>query len=649
MTRNGNEKSGSQPGDYPRAAILVLALSLLSRTCDIRAEGGPLSLDYSKDIQPLLENYCLKCHGPEKPKGGVNLSTFTNVATIHAEPRTWQTVLTQLRERNMPPQNKPQPKTEERTRLIDWIEATLDSIDDSQLAKDPGRKIIHRLSRFEYNNTIRDLLGVDTRPADKFPPDGGGGGGFDNNADTLFIPPILMEKYLVAAGEILEAAKPERIFIVKSSFLISKRSAARQIIEHFALRAFRRPIEKDDVEDLLGLYDRAVKRGESHEEGVKLAIKAVLVSPNFLFRIEVNRNTAEPYRINDHELATRLSYFLWSSMPDDRLLAVAAQKRLHEPKVLQAEVHRMLQSPKAKAFAENFATQWLRVKELKTSAQPDRRRFPEFTTELRDAMYAEPIEFFHSLLREDRSLLEFIDSDYTFVNADLARHYGIEGVEGGQFQRVNLTDRNRGGLLGMGGVLTLTSYPLRTSPVLRGKWVLEEIIGAPPPPPPPLIKSLPRDDKPKDGLTLRQRLEKHREDAACAACHKRMDPIGFGLENFDAIGRWRTEIADQPVDASGEMTTGEKFTGPVELKKILLERRNEFARNLIEKMLAYALGRGLEIYDMPTVRAITKTLAKDGYRTETLVVEIAKSYPFQYRRNNPIQLTQHTESDGARP
>jgi hypothetical protein len=639
-------KSGREPSDQvrsagyrPRMAILLFVLLLGDGTRGVRADGGVLSFDYAKDIHSLIENYCLKCHGPEKPKGGVNLSTFTNIACVKADPRTWQTVLTQLRERNMPPQNKPQPKTEERTRLIDWIEVTLDSIDDSQLARDPGRKIIHRLSQFEYNNTVRDLLGVDTRPADKFPPDGGGGGGFDNNADTLFIPPILMEKYLVAAGEILESAKPGRIFIAKPAFLMSKRSAARQILEYFAHRAFRRPVEKDELEDLLGLYDRAGKRGENHESGVKLALKAILVSPNFLFRIEANRSTTEPYRINDYELATRLSYFLWSSMPDDNLLAVAAQKRLHEPKVLEAEIQRMLQSPKAKAFAENFATQWLRVKELKTSAQPDTRRFPEFTAELRDAMYAEPVEFFHSLLRGNRSLLEFIDSDYTFVNADLARHYGIEGVEGRQFQRVKFSDRNRGGLLGMAGVLTLTSYPLRTSPVLRGKWVLEEILGSPPPPPPPLIKSLPRDDKPKDGLTLRQRLEKHREDVTCAACHKRMDPLGFGLENFDAIGRWRTEIADQPVDASGEMTTGEKFSGPVELKQILLDRKNEFARNVIEKMLAYALGRGLEIHDMPTVREITKTLAKDGYHAGTLVVEIVKSYPFQYRRNNPIQLT----------
>jgi hypothetical protein len=247
-------------------------------------------------------------------------------------------------------------------------------------------------------------------------------------------------------------------------------------------------------------------------------------------------------------------------------------------------------------------------------------------------MYAEPVEFFHALLREDASLLRLLDADYTFANEELARHYGIEGVKGTAMQKVILTDQHRGGVLGMAGVLTLTSYPLRTSPVLRGKYVLEEILGTPPPPPPPLVKSLPPDDRPREGLTLRQRLEKHRENADCAACHKRMDPLGFGLENFDAIGRWRTEIAGKPVDASGEMTTGEKFSGPVELKKVLLSRKDDFVRNLSEKMLAYALGRGLEFYDTPAVRKIARAVEDSGYRASTLVLEVARSYPFQYQR-----------------
>jgi hypothetical protein len=259
-------------------------------------------------------------------------------------------------------------------------------------------------------------------------------------------------------------------------------------------------------------------------------------------------------------------------------------------------------------------------------------------------MVREPIEVFQTILRENSSLLGLVDSDYTYLNEELAKHYGISGVAGPEMRRVALTDRNRGGILGMGGILTLTSYPRRTSPVLRGKWVLEEILGAPPPPPPPMVKSLPQDDKPKEGLTFRQQLEKHRTDPNCASCHKRMDPLGFGLENFDAIGRWRTEIGGQPVDASGVMVTGEEFKGPAELKQLLLGRHEEFVRNLTEKMLSYALGRGLEYYDTPIVRQIARDVAQSGFRSTVLIMEIVKSYPFQYRRNNPVTLAAGADS-----
>jgi hypothetical protein len=255
-------------------------------------------------------------------------------------------------------------------------------------------------------------------------------------------------------------------------------------------------------------------------------------------------------------------------------------------------------------------------------------------------MFRETITFFHALLRDDRSLLDLIDADYTFLNGELARHYGIEGVAGPQMRRVALKDGRRGGVLTMASVLTLTSYPQRTSPVLRGKWVLDEILGTPPPPPPPNAGGLPAEDAPKEGLTFRQRLEKHREKPECASCHRRMDPIGFGLENFDGIGRWRDAIGGTPVDASGDLATGETFTGPAELKKHLLARRQEFVRNVAEKMLAYALGRGVEPYDIPAVRKITAAVEKNGYRTETLVREIVMSYPFRYRRDEPSKVAQ---------
>ena len=584
----------------------------------------------------LIDAHCVKCHDSDTAKGNLDLTVLKTQKDVERDPRRLETLLRFVRDREMPPPSKrPQPKEEERQRLIDWAEHTLANIDYDQFPKDPGRTVIHRLSRLEYNNTVRDLLGITNKPADRFPADGGGGGGFDNNADTLFVPPILMEKYLEAATEMLEEVQPERIFMERPGFLKSRSAAARRNLEALATRAFRRPVEKVEVDALMKLFERASQRGESFETSVKFALRAVLVSPNFIFRIELDQPGDLPYRINNYELATRLSYFLWSSMPDDELFRVAAQGKLHEPTVIEAQVKRMLRDPKSQAFAANFAGQWLRVEELKTTVQPDPERFRQFTPELRDAMYREPIEFFASTVRDNASLIALLDSDYTFVNETLAKHYGITNVTGVEFRRVSLPDRNRGGVLGMGGVLTLTSYPQRTSPVLRGKWVLEELLGTPPPPPPPDAGGLPAEDAPRNGLTFRQRLEEHRKKPQCVGCHSRMDPLGFGLENFDAIGRWRTKIRNEPVDASGVMPGGEKFTGPAELKQVLLARKDEFARNLTERMLAYALGRGVEYYDMPTIKRITDKLKSDDYRGATLVMEVAKSYPFQNRRNVP--------------
>ncbi len=603
----------------------------------VAADSAP---SFSHDIQPLLEQYCFKCHGAAKPKAGVNLEQFKDDTSLWRDPRLWETVVTQLRERAMPPDGKPQPSESERQRLTDWVAAKLDSLDRGDVPRDPGRVLIHRLSRFEYNNTVRDLFGVTSSPADKFPADGGGGAGFDNNASTLFIPPILMEKLLAAADETLAEAGPDKIFIAKAGGLVSSRRAARKIADYFVLHIFRRPPERAETERFLALYDAVIKRGATHEDAVKQMLKAMLISPHFLFRIEADQNNPGPYRINDYELASRLSYFLWSSKPDDTLFRLAEQKRLHEPGVLQEQVRRMMSDSKGRALAENFAGQWLRVKELKTSARPDPGRFPNFSNSLRDAMIEEPIAVFHSIVRENRSLLDLIDADYTYANEDLAKIYGIAGVTGPEFRRVALADHRRGGVLGMGAILTLTSYPLRTSPVLRGKWVLEEILGASTPPPPPMVKSLPQDDRPQKGLTFRQQLEQHRTNPECANCHKRMDPLGFGLENFDPIGRWRDQISGQPLDASGQMVTGEKFNGPTELKKILENRKEEFIRNLTGKMLSYALGRGLEYYDIPVVKQLAKAVLQNECRSSTLIAEIVTSYPFQYRRNQPLTLAE---------
>ena len=604
--------------------------------------GAAEAPSYDAQIKPLLSTYCYKCHGPEKPKHGVNLSKFGEVASIHRDPKLWRNVLTQLNERAMPPENKPQPTDMERLMLIEWIQHTLNNPDPSAFAKDPGRVTLRRLNRTEYNNTVRDLFDVAVKPADAFPADGAGGGGFDNNADTLFIPPILMEQYLAAADAVLHEARNDRLLVASPSDALGKREAAEKVLSHYTFRAFRRPVPHDELERYLRLFDVADRRGDDFPQAIRLALKAILVSPHFLFRVEQDKPDAkEPWEVSDFELASRLSYFLWSTMPDDALFELARAGRLREPAVLEEQVRRMLKDPQSKALAEGFGTQWLRVRELLTTANPDPQKFPGFNAQVRFSMYDEAVAFVDSVFREDAALTTLLDADYTFVNDWLADHYGIKSRVGGGdgkgevMRRVELKEMggHRGGVLGLGAVLTVTSYPLRTSPVLRGKWVLEEVLGAPPPPPPPDLPELPKDDAKQNGLTFRQQLELHRKDVQCASCHNRMDPLGFGLENFDAVGRWRTDVAGEPVDASGVMTSGESFAGPAELKKVLLARKDEFVRNVTEKLLAYALGRGLEYYDQPTVKEIGDALSRGEYKSGTLVLEIVKSYPFRYRRN----------------
>lgn len=598
-----------------------------------RADAAP---DFASEVRPLLDKYCFNCHGEKRPKGGVNLAKYADEAALQKNPKLLQHLVILIKEHEMPPANKPQPKPEEHEKLLAGLTAAYDNIDYSKIVKDPGRTIIHRLSRTEYNNTVRDLYGATNNPADKFPSDGGGGAGFDNNADTLFVPPILLEKYLQAAEEIVEQALPERVFISKPGLLKSRKSAAKEIIEHHGLRTFRRPLEKAETDLYTSLYSRFATT--NHEAGVKAALKAQLVSPSFLFRIERDQETNGAYRINDWELASRLSYFIWGSMPDEHLFELARKGTLH--KNIEQEVVRMLRDAKSRDFADSFAGQWLGIKSLKTTVQPDPRRYPNFTPELRDAMYDEPIQVFHSLLKKNGSLLDLLNADYTYVNEPLAKLYKIEGVKGAEMQRVALNDKNRGGLLGMASVLTLTSYPQRTSPVLRGKWILEEVLGTPTPPPPPNAGGLPADDAPKNGQTFRKRLELHRQKPECFSCHNRMDPLGFGLENFDGIGQWRTDIGGEKVDATGKMTSGEEFSGPAQLKVILLGRKDEFLRNVTEKMLGYALGRGLDFYDTPAVREIAKNVRESNYSAQQLVIEVAKSFPFNYRRNQPIEAVE---------
>jgi hypothetical protein len=406
-----------------------------------------------------------------------------------------------------------------------------------------------------------------------------------------------------------------------------------RIMTDVARRAFRRPVTARELEQYVALARRAEQEEGSLAEGLAVGLQALLVAPDFLFRIERDRpvtGRATSYRISPHELASRLSYFLWASMPDDELRRAADAGTLRDPKVLGIQVRRMLRDPRAHALAEHFGGQWLQFRALESITR-DRDRFPEFEDYLRFSMRRETETFFDHIVRGDRSILEFIDGKYSFLNERLARHYGIGNVTGPEFRRVDLTGSPRAGVLTQASVLTVSSYATRTSPVLRGKWILDNLLDAPPPEPPADVPNL---DETTIGTSasMREQLELHRKNPTCASCHRRMDPLGFGLENFDAVGAWRTMDGKFPIDASGQLPDGRTFTGPVELTAILSADREAFARSLTSKLLTYGLGRGLERYDAKTVKGIASRLPAHGYRFSGLIQEIVTSLPFQSRR-----------------
>jgi hypothetical protein len=611
---------------------------------------------FEKEIHPFLKTYCVSCHNPQKKRGDLDLARFQKDADVGSDDEVWAEVAARVLAHEMPPEGKRQPSIEKRRSFVRWARSVAKKTDDcKQLASDrntnfyKGHVMSRRLSRAEYNNSIRDLIGLDLRPADRFPSDGSGGEGFDNNGDSLFTSAIHVEKYLDAAEYILNTVlKPSaadvsrfssqaiararvRLLIAAPSADLTPHEAARRIVDRFAERAFRRPVQEAEVERLLTVFDRAQQRGDSFETALKLPLKAVLISPHFLFLVEPEADKDGVHPLPDYPLASRLSYFLWASMPDEELLLRAAEGKLRDEGFLREQVRRMLRDPRARGLAESFTSQWLGLGALGATVRPDPQRFPEFDDLLADAMRQEPIRFFDNLIREERSLLELLDADYTFANERLARHYGIEGVRGSDMQRVSLADKNRGGVLGMAGVLTVTSIPLRTSPVLRGKWVLEELLGARVPPQPANVGELPKDDRNDKGLSFRKQLEQHRSRTECASCHQRMDPLGFSLENFDPIGRFRTEQAGQPIDSVGQLPSGEKINGPRDLRAVLLKQKTEFLRNLSRKLLGYALGRQLYRFDQCVIDDALKALEADGYKAPVLIERIALSYPFRHR------------------
>ena len=427
-----------------------------------------------------------------------------------------------------------------------------------------------------------------------------------------------------------------KIFICRPSSNRDEEACAGKIVSALSHRAYRRPVSEEDVSILLGFYKENRSEG-SFEDGIRGAIERILLDPEFLFRFETDPEsmTADTaYRISDLELASRLSFFLWSSIPDDELLNLAEQDVLQEPVVLEQQVRRMLEDSRSKALMTNFPGQWLLLRNL-PSYSPDPEVFPYFDDNLREALQRETELFFESLLREDRPIPDLLMADYTFVNERLAAHYGIPNIYGSRFRRVTLTDKNRRGLLGHGSILTATSYANRTAPTLRGKWILDNILGAPPPAAPPDIPELKENASGDQALTMRERMEEHRANPACASCHNQMDPLGFALENFDGIGGWRDKDGGSTIDPSGLLPGGEKFQGPAELREVLFGKRDQFVATVTERLLTYALGRELEYYDAPAVRNIMRDATRADYRWSSVILSIVKSVPFQMRRSQP--------------
>ena len=628
-------------------------LLLLLVPAPVCAQTGAAAYSVA-DSQAFVKKYCQSCHQGTKPSAGFDVSSYqSDPQSVTSDLNRWSRVFQRVREASMPPKGMPAPSTEEREKFVTWIEGDLHSRICSAGVQ-PGPAPIRRLNRSQYSNTIRDLLDIQFEAGRHLPEDGAGGEGFDNAAETLFLSPIHAEKYLEAAKESLSFALKDtrtraKIFVAQPGPHLAPAKAAKQILSAFLPRAFRRPVTEPETDRYLALFSAAVKRGDKFDAAMQYALEAVLISPDFLFRIEEPNPTPEIRRINDYELASRLSYFLWNSMPDEQLFDLAAKGTLHEPDTLKKQITRMLdpgvrfkdtdddvrliKNAKVEAFAQQFVEQWLGTRDLGREIKPDEKLFPQFyDPEIQSSIQLEPVMFMKELLTSNLSVLNFIDSKFGMINATLNKFYGLNVKASGYHEPVTLPPgSHRGGLTGMAAVLAVSSHADRTSPVLRGKWVLEALLGTPPPPPPPDVPAL-EDSHSSNPRTLRERLSEHRANPVCASCHQRIDPLGFALENYDVLGRWRTEEPGGKIDATGELPDGTKFDGPEQLKQVLMQRKDVFVRYFTGKMLGYALGRGLTLQDSCTVDAIVSKLAKDDYKAQTLVTEIVLSVPFQYQQ-----------------
>lgn len=613
---------------------------------------------FAKEVRPVLEAKCLSCHSGEKPEGEFDLAPVAKAEQPIDHAPVWDRVAGRVRLNEMPPAGSPGLSDPEKAALHRWFDSRPGRDLCDELATDEtkswyrGRVMSRRITSGEYDRMMAALFGVDLDPARNFPADGAGGEGFDTTGDTLFTSPIHLERYLSAADEVVEAVVTEAAPAEGSPLLAGwtrwvgpgfdpTAERVRDRVATFATAAWRRPVRPEELDRLMTLAAAATAAEARPLDGLREAMKAVLVSPHFLFLVEPSPGTGV-HPLTGRQLAARLGVLLWSSLPDDELLQLADTGRLSDETVLRAQVRRMLRDPRSRGLAEDFGLQWLELKNFSQRVAPDRAAFPEFDAALAADFREEVIRVVHRVFVEDRSLLELVDAPATPLTARLAAHYGLPWPAGEPepqagpgaadgWKLVTLADRRRGGVVTTAAVLAGTSYPKRTSPVLRGQWVLGQVLGGKVPPPPPGVPPL--EERHDDGApkTLRQRLEAHRTNPSCASCHDRMDPIGFGLENYDVLGRWRSEDAGQPVDATGNLPPGGAFSGPEELKRRLLDRRGEFVKHLTRKLLGYALGRELDEFDQCVVDRTAKLLADNDFRAALLVEEIVVSHPFRHR------------------
>lgn len=603
------------------------------------AEYAALQADakeiFEEKVRPFAKKYCVECHGP-RPEAGFNIDAALKALGETSSTQQLKLSMARVKAHDMPPIDGDKiPTDEEREQFLEWM-GKLKYVSP----KDPGPFVIRRLSKVEYGNTLQALYGVDSSIAEDL-PDEVFGAGYLNS-----VSPMQSELFLGIANDVVDRISKKR---GQAATALRKRlygeppvdgadlhEAARQVARSLTRDAYRRPASEAELDLLVRIFDLGRDNGLDYRDSLGFMLKAILVSPQFLFITPAGPVYSEEaiVPLDNFQLASRLSYLLWMSPPDAELAALADQGRLQDPDTLRLQVTRMLKDPRSTALFDGFGAQWLGIDKLENQTfDPD--RFPLMTPKMRAAMIEEARLFFQSIIDENQSVVRFVDSDYTFLNGNLAKLYGLEkSVKGRKMRRVSLEDPNRGGILGMPATLAATSFPNRTSPVNRGVWVLEKVLGEHVPPPPPDVPALEETSSPTtEGMSLRELTQLHQSDMICATCHKVLDPIGFGLENYDAIGRWREQDdAGRAVDPSGVLMSGERFSNPVELKQIIASSEERLARNFTERLMAYALVRQLKGYDEVVIDQLMEKIAKNDFSVQTIISEIVTSYLFTRRR-----------------